>query len=186
MESYYLLSIDPGLNGFLSVLKVEKEITIVDSLPIPTMKVLINKKNRTKIDEVYLSEIIHSLVDKYKIKQIIIEKQQVMSGKVTKEGEPDKQGTVSSASTMEHFGFLKGLCLGIQIEPIVIPAKTWQTIYPDYLKKDKTLNTKDRSKLYCAELFPTVDLRKNKRCRSISDGKTDSILIGYYQAIKTK
>ena len=186
MESYYLLSIDPGASGFLSVIKVAEEITPIESLPIPTMKVLINKKNRTKIDEVTLSNIIHSLVDKYKIKQIIIEKQQVMSGKPTKEGESGIQGTVSSASIMEHFGFLKGVCLGKQIEPTVIPAKTWQTIYPDSLKKNKSLTTKDRSKLYCAELFPTVDLRRNSRCKTISDGKTDSILIGYYQAIKTK
>jgi hypothetical protein len=177
-----ILSIDPGAKGFLSVLHIGNEITPIECVPIPTCKVKVNKKIKTKIDEDSLSKIIHILIDKYKITEIVIEKQQVISGNKNDKGEVINQGIVSSASTMEQFGWLKGFCAGIKIPNTIVAAKTWQTLYPDYIKQTKELTTKDKSKLYCSILFPDLDLRKTTRCKDVSDGKTDSLLIGVWKA----
>ena len=171
-----ILSIDPGAKGFLSVLYIGNEITPKECIPIPTCKVKVNKKNRTKIDEDSLSKIIHILIDKYKITEIVIEEQRVQAG----------QGLTSTGSTMHHFGWLKGFCYGKQIQKTIVPPKEWQTIYPDYISKDKNFEPKDKSKLYCSILFPDLDLRKTTRCKDASDGKTDSLLIGVWKARQLK
>lgn len=183
-----ILTIDPGLNGFLCVGEVQNlEFVPIESFSIPTIKVKVNKKNKNKVDEIQLAITIHTLIEKYNIQEVIIEKQQVISSRnipgvdsVTSTSR--EQGIVSSASTMEHFGWLKGFCDGKNIKRTSVAAKTWQSVYPNEIKKNKEFNPKDKSKTYCQYLFPTLDLRKNKRCRNISDGKTDSILIGVWRA----
>ena len=60
----YILSIDPGAKGFLCVLHVAREL-VMECIPIPTWKVKVNKKDRTKVDEENLSKQIHLLIDKY-------------------------------------------------------------------------------------------------------------------------
>jgi len=176
-----IISIDPGAKGFITVLELVKQYP-VECIPIPTIKIKINKRNRTKIDEDMLSKQLHILVDKYRPIEIVIEKQQVISGSKNNKGEIVNQGIVSSASTMEHFGWLKGFCDGKQIKRTVVAAKTWQTIYPEYVKKADKVTTKDKSKLYCSILFPDLDLKKSARSKVVSDGKTDSILIGVWRA----
>lgn len=197
-----ILSIDPGAKGFLSVLHIGNKITPIECIPIPTCKVKVNKKVRTKIDEDSLSKIIHILIDKYKITEIVIEEQRVQAG----------QGLTSTGSTMQHFGWLKGFCYGKQIQKTIVPPKEWQSIYPTFIPIDvnslqlikdfnKTkdrlknpllerlgdfptslLEPKEKSKLYCASLFPDLDLRRTVRCKDASDGKTDSLLIGVWKA----
>lgn len=201
----YILSIDPGAKGFLSVLHMDKEL-VIECIPIPTWKVKVNKKDRTKIDEESLSKQIHLLVDKYKVTEIIIEEQRVQAG----------QGLTSTGSTMQHFGWLKGFCNGRQIQKTVVSPKEWQGVYPTFINLDnKLLNVikefnkakerlkdpllerlgdypvsllepKEKSKLYCTALYPDVDLRKTTRCTGISDGKTDSILIGVWRIRQLK
>ena len=201
----YILSIDPGVKGFLCVLHVAREL-VMECIPIPTWKVKVNKKDRTKVDEENLSKQIHLLVDKYKVTEIIIEEQRVQAG----------QGLTSTGSTMQHFGWLKGFCDGKQIQKTVVPPKEWQTIYPTFINLDtKLLNVikefnktkerlkdplleklgdfpvsllvpKEKSKLYCSNLYPTVDLRRTTKCTRISDGKTDSILIGVWKIKQLK
>jgi hypothetical protein len=197
-----ILSIDPGAKGFLSVLEINSQITPIECIPIPVCKVKINKKNRTKIDEDSLSKIIHKLIDKYNVTEIVIEEQRVQAG----------QGLTSTGSTMHHFGWLKGFCYGKQVNKTIVPPKEWQDIYPTLIPIDAKLlqvikdfnKTKDRlknpllerlgdfptsllepkekSKLYCSALFPDLDLRRTTRCTDISDGKTDSLLIGVWKS----
>ena len=171
-----ILSIDPGAKGFLSVLHIGNEITPIECVPIPTWKVKVNKKDRVKVNEEKLSKLIHLLIDKYNITEIVIEEQRVQAG----------QGLTSTGSTMQHFGWLKGYCYGKQVNKTIVSPKEWQTIYPDYIGKDKDFEPKDKSKLYCSILFPDLDLRRTTRCKDFSDGKTDSLLIGVWKAIQLK
>lgn len=168
MEPYHLLAIDPGINGFISVLKVSDIITPVKSIPIPTHIITVGKKNKTRVDEEALSILICNLINEFKIVEVAVEKQQAVAN----------QGVTSTGTTMEHFGFLKGFLEGIKAKYRVVNSKTWQGIYPPELSKNKELTTKQKSEKYCIELYPTYNLKKTPRCTTVADGLTDSLLIG--------
>lgn len=199
----YILAIDPGAKGFISILKFKNnEIVPIDCIDIPTKKIKVNKRNRVTIDEEILAEKLHTLVSIYSIKEIVIEKQRVQAN----------EGVVSTGSTMQHFGWLKGFCEGKQIKKTIVAPKEWQTIYPTLIfvdnrllelikrfnkSKDRVkepllerigdyptslLFSKEKSKLYCSYLFSDLDLRRTVKCKELSDGKTDSLLIGVWRA----
>ena len=170
----YIVSIDPGQKGFITVLAVGKVIAPLEFYPMPIAKTKVNKKDKVKIDETKLNELLDNILSRYGRVKVVIEKQHVVS----------TQGIVSSAKNLEHYGYLKGLCIGKGIELEVIGSKTWQGIYPDYIAKDSSLDTKEKSIKYCKELYPSIDLRKSSRCRTLSDGKTDSILIGTWAGLE--
>jgi hypothetical protein len=206
MATNYILAIDPGAKGFLSVFHIGYLIHVVECIPIPVHTIKVNKRNRTVVDEDSLSLLIHYLIKQYSIKEIVIEKQRVQAN----------EGVVSTGSTMQHFGWLKGFCEGKQIKKTIVAPKEWQSIYPSLIPIDnklleliKTFNKskdrvkepllerlgdypvsllfpKEKSKLYCSYLFPDLDLKRTPRCETISDGKTDSLLIGYWRASQLK
>jgi hypothetical protein len=170
MVTDYIISIDPGKNGFITVMQVNPVLPI-ECLPMPLITVQVNKKNRIKVNKVELQSLLHNLINKYSITEIVIEEQRVQS----------KQGLTSTGSTMHHFGWLEGFCSGTKVKCLIVPPKEWQLIYPLYIASNETFEAKDKSKLYCSILFPDLDLRKSPRSKVISDGKTDSILIGMYR-----
>lgn len=175
MEDYYLLAIDPGIKGYISIIKVSTSstnisplVTPVKSISIPTKKIKIGKGNKIRVDEEELTKLIISLIDRYSIVEVVIEKQQAVAN----------QGVTSTGTTMEHYGFLKGLLNGLNIKFIVVHSKTWQSIYPKELANNKELTTKQKSQIYCSELYPSYNLKKSHRCTTVADGLTDSLLIG--------
>jgi hypothetical protein len=198
----YILAIDPGAKGFISILEFKNEIVPIDCIDIPTKKIKVNRRNRVTIDEEILAEKLHTLVNIYSIEEIVIEKQRVQAN----------EGVVSTGSTMQHFGWLKGFCEGKQIKKTIVAPKEWQTIYPTLISVDNRLLelikrfnkskdrvkepllektgdyptsllfSKEKSKLYCSYLFSDLDLRRTVKCKELSDGKTDSLLIGVWKA----
>jgi hypothetical protein len=105
----------------------------------------------------------------------------------------------SSAKSTFAFGFNKGYLVGLlcanKIPYTLIQPKTWQTEMwgnSDMVVTHKTvkmkgkevtkkeINTKQTSINCCKRLFPTLDLRKNERCKKIDDNKVDSILMSEY------
>lgn len=175
MDATYIIAIDPGAKGFITVMELVKQYP-VECIPITVHTIKVNKKNRTVVDEDTLSKQLHLLVDKYKPIEIVIEKQRVQAN----------EGVVSTGSTMQHFGWLKGFSEGKQLKKTIVSPKEWQSIYPDYIKDKKELDTKQKSKLYCSILYPDLDLKRTPRCKDASDGKTDSILIGVWRSQQLK
>lgn len=92
-------------------------------------------------------------------------------------------------------GLLKGLLIANKIPYHLVPPKTWQKeiwenkdIVFEYktlngkegIKSKKVVNTKQTSLNSAKRIFPSVDLRKNERCKKIDDNKADSLLIAEY------
>lgn len=101
----------------------------------------------------------------------------------------------------EIFGILKGLLVANAIPFHLVPPKEWQKeiwIHSDeiyvtkqrkqtdkktgeqIIKSIKAVDTKSTSINAARRLFPTVDLRKNERCKTTDDNKVDSLLMAEY------
>lgn len=111
----------------------------------------------------------------------------------------------ASAGSTFNFGFIKGVLKGIliahEIPYHLVAPKDWQKEI--WIHQDEIVTTKQRTytdkvtgektvKSYKAidpkptsfnaarRIFPSVDLRKNERCRKLDDNKCDSLLIAEY------
>jgi len=101
------------------------------------------------------------------VELIILEKQQAMRG----------QGVTSMFSTGQGYGLLEMACVFIEIPYRNVHPKTWKKVMcGDIAGKDP----KKKSIIAAKRLFPTVDLRKTKRCKVDHDGKADSLLLAWY------
>lgn len=93
-------------------------------------------------------------------------------------------------------GILKGLLIANEIPYTLVQPKTWQgeiwnnqdmiVSYKTIKKSDgteqkrKVVDTKSTSINAARRLFPSIDPRKNERCRKIDDNKVDSLLMAEY------
>ena len=92
-------------------------------------------------------------------------------------------------------GMLKGLLIATGIPYQLIQPKQWQKeiwinqdMVVEYKKVTvkgveqtrKDVNTKQTSYNAARRLFPSIDLRKNERCKNFDDNKVDSLLICEY------
>lgn len=106
----------------------------------------------------------------------------------------------SSAEGTFNFGFIKGFLVGMlvahKIPYTLVQPKEWQGeiwINADMVvnykkitqKNGKVINrketdTKATSINAAQRLFPSVDFRKNERCRKVDDNKVDALLMAEY------
>ncbi len=92
-------------------------------------------------------------------------------------------------------GILKGLLIANEIPYTLVQPKTWQqeiwinqdmiVSYKSVMRggkeiKQKVVDTKSTSINAARRLFPSIDLRKNERCKKIDDNKVDSLLMAEY------
>lgn len=106
----------------------------------------------------------------------------------------------SSAGATFEFGRIKGFLLGLlvahKIPYTLVQPKEWQGgiwTNADMVVTHKKVTRKDGKEIYRKEtdtkatsinaaqrIFPTVDFRKNERCRKIDDNKVDALLMAEY------
>lgn len=106
----------------------------------------------------------------------------------------------ASAKSTFNFGEIKGILKGLlvanEIPYTLVQPKTWQNEIwnnQDMIVSFKTINkndgseqkrkvvdTKSTSINAARRLFPSIDLRKNERCKKIDDNKVDSLLMAEY------
>ena len=105
----------------------------------------------------------------------------------------------SSAKSTFNFGFNKGYLIGLlaanKIPYTLVQPKEWQkemwglhdmvVTYKKVVVKGKEVSKKEvntkQTSINCAKrLFPTMDLRKNERCKNIDDNKVDSVLMAEF------
>lgn len=175
MEKTYI-GIDPGSIGFITALfpNGAKEFYSVD-----------------ENDDLDLGRILKSIKDRSWEVSVCMENIHAIYG-------------ASANSTFafgEIFGLLKGLLIAHEIPYILVPPKDWQKeiwIHQDEIYVTKVRKVKDKTTGLPTEqtvkavdpkptsinaarrLFPSVDLRKNDRCKKIDDNKVDSLLIAEY------
>lgn len=85
------------------------------------------------------------------------------------------QGVVSTGTFMRGAALIEGCFIGMGIECTRIKAKAWQKIMLGPIRGRKALKVASIAK--ARELFPSVDFKRTPRCRTHSDGMTDSALI---------
>lgn len=152
-----LISCDPGAHGFICAYNPDKDIRTYLSIEDATRAEIAHFLAQYKDNSVAIMEEIHAIIGS--------------SAKAT-------------FSFGEIFGFLKGLFTALDIPYALVPPKTWQNeiwINSDKVfKEGKRVDTKKTSINAATRLFPTIDFRKNDRCRTIDDNKVDATLIGEY------
>ena len=106
-------------------------------------------------------------------------------------------GSASTATFAfgENKGFLIGMLCAFNIPYTLVLPKKWQSIweasdkeYDSKRVQDKkgewvtklAINTKRTSINAAKRLFPTIDFRRNNRCKNIDDNKVDATLMSEY------
>ena len=85
------------------------------------------------------------------------------------------QGVVSTGTFMRGAGLIEGCFIGMGIDCTRIKAKAWQKIMLTGMRGRAAL--KAASIAQARQLFPSVTFKRTQRCRTYSDGMTDSALI---------
>lgn len=167
MENRLYIGIDPGKNGFISVLQDDAKSFI----PIP----LIGKEYDIK----ELSNIFQFL-NKYDTKvYAVLEDVHAIFG--------------ASASATFEFGFglglLEALLVANNIPYSKIQPKKWQKQMfegiPEITKPSSTgktmkTDTKAMALMAAKRMFPDIDLRATDKCKKPHDGKVDALLMCEY------
>lgn len=175
MQKTYI-GIDPGEVGFISAIfpNGNKEFYSIDE--------------NTDLD---LSRILKSIKERSWEVTVVMEDVHAIFGANAK----------STFNFGEIKGLLKGLLIANEISYTLVPPKTWQQeiwthqdeVYTtkqrtfkdketgdEVVKQYKAIDPKPTSINAAIRLFPTVDFRKNQRCKKVDDNKVDSILMAEY------
>jgi len=172
MEKKYIVGIDPGKNGAITVLTLDGNIFLKKVMPS------IGKE----FDSLEFSNFIYEYKDE--IYCAYIEHVHSLFG-------------VSSKATFSFgkiCGFIEGIISAYKIPYVLVQPKKWQLEMfegilehrkPSKLNKKGKLikgkiDTKIMSALACKRLFPKENFTATERSKKIHDGITDSILIAEY------
>lgn len=154
-----VIGIDPGKDGFVTILKNRR---ILVSVPTPVIR---TGKTRRDYD---VGGMVDLLIPFRKASLVVLEVQQAMP----------RQGGVSMFTIGHGYGLWQGIVAALQIPYLLVRPKTWQR---EMLEGVPGSDTKARSILKAKQLFPEADLRKTGSARSKDHhGKSDSILMAVY------
>jgi len=166
---YTYAGIDLGFSGAIAVISSEGKV--VDIQEIPTLKVIINKKERNAFDVSACSMLVFNLLSTCDM--VFVEKVQPVMAKF---------GASSGASNF-HLGY----CLGMfqmametmKVRYELVKPKEWQKHFGIIRPKDDDKwNTKGAAYQVAKGLFPDAELT-TKRGR-VLDGRSDALLIAEY------
>lgn len=169
MEKTYI-GVDPGAIGFITAIfpNGEKEFYSID-----------------ENDDLNLNRIFRSIKERSWEVTAVLEDVHSIFGASAK----------STFNFGEIKGILKGLLIANEIPYTLVQPKTWQqeiwinqdmiVSYKSVMRggkeiKQKVVDTKSTSINAARRLFPSIDLRKNERCKKIDDNKVDSLLMAEY------
>lgn len=169
MEKTYI-GIDPGAVGFITAM-----------FPNGNFEFYSIEEN----DDLDLNRILKSIKERSWMVSAVIEDVHAIFGCSAK----------STFAFGEIKGILKGLLVANEIPYTLVQPKIWQgeiwnnqdmivsyrTVKRDDKEiKQKVVDTKSTSINAARRLFPSIDLRKNDRCKKIDDNKVDSLLMAEF------
>ena len=167
------IGVDPGLHGGVSTIDPEGTTT---AIPIPTITIQKNGKNRRTYNHAKLSSIFRNL-GKQDCFAVLEEQQPRPVYYKDKQGKEKKQGATSLFSTGCGFCLLKQALVDFKISHEIIPPKDWQKTFGISGNKG---NTKKQSIEICKRLFPNLSLLPTPKSRKDSDGLADAALIAEF------
>lgn len=154
--SKIIIGIDNGLDGGIVAVDLEGTVVIKEVMPV------IDGEKRA-----YDIQGMKNIVKGLEIGMAYLERAQAMPG----------QGVSSTFSIGYGFGLWQGILSAYNIPFTIVGPRAWQKVMFEGI--DKT-DTKKASALVCSRLHPSVDWRKNERCRTQHDGLTDAFCIAEY------
>lgn len=89
-----------------------------------------------------------------------------------------KNGVVPSFNYGHHNGFIEGCLTALKIPYTLIKPQAWQKSM--HAGADSKLELKERSIQVAQRLFPEVSLLPTPRCRKMSDGMAEALLIAEF------
>lgn len=169
-----VIGIDPGSLGFLSCI-------------MPNGNIEFKSINESSVDA--LNKTLCEWINKASVYEwgviVVMEQVHAIFGSSAK----------ATFSFGEIFGVLKGLIMANNIPYHLVQPKEWQSVIwvnsdivatikevqtKKGIVKRKEINTKKTSMNAAKRLFPSIDFRRNVRCKNIDDNKVDSLLIAEY------
>jgi hypothetical protein len=161
------IGIDPGILGAIASIK-EGEATV---LPMPTRNEM-DKNGRKKTE--YDAREISILLLKWSAEDCFVTIEKLW-------GVSSKSWASSGAQVNFSLGYAMGIrwlveSLGIQY--MIVAPGTWQS----ELMGPKRKPGKETHISKAQELFPGVPLKRTERCRKLSDGMADALLLAEYGA----
>ena len=155
----FVIGIDPGISGAISVFRDGKLESVVD---MPTVEIASGKTIKRHISAATLRNILE--LDMYQFSHVVIEKVGAMPG----------QGVTSMFNFGRSAGIIEGVVVGLKIPHTYVTPQTWT-------KAVGRAAGKDASRMRAMELFPfKADLFK----RAKDDGRADACLIAYWYITK--
>ena len=157
-EIQYIIGIDPGFTGGICVIESEtRKLHLIG--PIPVIK---NKKKKTELDEMKIREVLIPFI-KPKTR-IFIEQVNAMP----------QQGVVSMFRFGTTWGLLRGICVGLGNQPILVHPIKW--------KNGLNLGKKAKKAEYkmAKRFYPSITWIATKRSRKPHEGMIDAALIAAY------
>jgi len=142
----YIISIDPGISGGLSVFEQEtKKIVLFQKNPIQSD----NKKSKYNLQEFY------EIFSKYTPCKIASEFVHSMPG----------EGSTSSFRFGRSSGQIEGLAFGMQIPYTLVTPQKWKKYFTSNLISDEMLKLKEDLKVFTTKI-KLIKTIKNKKERS--------------------
>jgi len=161
-----LAGIDTGLEGAISIYNAGK-LVAVHKMPVISIKKAGktpkgNAKKKTVVDETAFRD----LLLENNVSLAVIEKAQAM-----RKGQLGRtQGVASSATIMENYGLLRGICVGAGIRYIPVAPITWKTA----MLKGVGMSTSDKgASILRAEQLTSMSFGKDHN-------RAEAVLIGLY------
>jgi len=127
-----IIGIDPGMRGGITIIQDGK---IYDVLPMPIKPRPNSKTKKNMLDSDKMLEILKGYVEDNAI--CVVEKQGVRMG----------EGSVSSFTTGEAFGIIKGIALGVGYDLKIVMATTWKKMFKEDLESDDVLSLREEKKV---------------------------------------
>jgi len=161
----FIIGIDPGNKGGVAQLITTPSVGYtIDVYPIPTMKEIINKKNRIKIDTLTLTELVRGA------DLISLEKSSPMPG----------EGSIGMFNYGKGYGIILGIAAALSIDVLEVHPATWKKHMLG--KRPKGTDTKNHAITKIKELYPKIKLLATKRSKKEHDGMAEAALIAIYGA----
>jgi crossover junction endodeoxyribonuclease RuvC len=155
----YVIGIDPGISGAISVFRDGKLESVVD---MPTVEIASGKTIKRHISAATLRNILE--LDMYQFSHVVIEKVGAMPG----------QGVTSMFNFGRSAGIIEGVVAALRMPHTYVTPQTWT-------KAVGRAAGKDASRMRAMELFPSkAELFK----RAKDDGRADAALIAYWYLTK--
>lgn len=157
-----IVGIDPGLEGCIAKMDlsvIDYNVTCIDFFIIP--------KIERDFDVSELREVFSKLRT---VNHVFLEKVSAMPG----------QGVSSMFKFGRGVGMIEAFISTLYAPLTMVTPKRWQKELHAGLYQNSISDPKLRSIAAAKKLFPSIDFRKNNKCRIEHRGKVDSLLIAEY------